>query len=89
MTRPGSATRRAEQPTPADARQLPANADANGGKAEVARPAEWPADAIERRPLDTLIPYAKKRAAAQRRADRADRGIDARVGMDRADPRQR
>ncbi|MFM0224157.1 ParB/Srx family N-terminal domain-containing protein [Paraburkholderia dipogonis] len=60
MARTASASRHAEQPpTPADAREKPTSADTNGKLAKVARTAEWPADAIERRPLDSLVPYAK------------------------------
>ena len=57
MPRQSIVKRRAEQLEPADApREQPADA---AGEVQVEGAAEWPADAIERRPLDTLIPYAR------------------------------
>ncbi|WP_408363593.1 ParB/Srx family N-terminal domain-containing protein [Paraburkholderia sp. RL18-103-BIB-C] len=57
MGRQSSAARTAEQPTPADASREPA--DAAGEDVQIERAAGWPADAIERRALDTLVPYAR------------------------------
>jgi hypothetical protein len=60
MPRQLSAGRRAEQLTPADAPRDPTDPGASAdSRRESAQPGEWPADAIERRPLDTLVPYAR------------------------------